>query len=221
MKRTLISTTLLLAFLTPPAHGMVLDFSSTDWETIGVPGHAETVFETMSDGTLLIRADSSVGFYHQPLTMAAGLLTWRWRVDALGAPSDPSEVGADDRPIAVHLWFPAPEEQRSLFGGMAEMFGFPRVGNALTYMWGASSDRPEVMPNPHLDDNRGVLITLRTGMDATSTWLSESIDYRADFKAAFGREAPAPTHIAISGDSDDLGGERLARIRDLGFQEGP
>jgi DUF3047 family protein len=187
------------------------------WETIGVPGEAETRFRIEQDGSLSVVSDSSVAFRYLELDTAGEMLSWRWRVDNMGPPSDPMIVGADDRPIAVHLWFPEQDDQSSLFGGLAELFGYPSVGNALTYTWGGAPAQPRLMPNPHLADGQGALISLQTEDSTVESWMSEVIDYRADFQAAFGKQAPVPSYIAISGDSDDLGGLREARIADLRF----
>ena len=135
----------------------------------------------------------------------------------MGLPSDPLKIGADDRPIAVHLWFPEREDQSSLFGGLAELFGYPEVGNALTYTWGGAAALPRLMPNPHLAKGQGALIVLQTDDSEVESWTIETVDFNADFHAAFGRDAPSPRYIAISGDSDDLGGLREARIADLRF----
>lgn len=194
-----------------------LSFSDERWDTIGVPGEAETQFEIKPDGSLHVVSENSVAFRYRELETSGETLTWRWRVDAMGPASDPMQVGADDRAIAVHLWFPEQDDQNSLFGGLAELFGYPQVGNALTYTWGGSASEPRIMPNPHLTEGQGALIVLQTKPSAPGEWFQETIDFREDFRSAFGKEAPPPSHIAISGDSDDLGGYRAGRIADLRF----
>ncbi len=194
-----------------------LNFDDGSWKTIGVPGEDETEFEVKPDGSLRVISETSVAFRYKEIESAGETLSWRWRVDAMGPPSDPMQIGADDRPIAVHLWFPEQEDQRSLFGGLAELFGYPEVGNALTYTWGGSAEQPRTMPNPHLTAGQGALITLQTATSPIKQWTQETIDFRKDFRDAFGKDAPQPSHIAISGDSDDLGGYREGRIADLRF----
>ncbi len=194
-----------------------LDFANSAWETIGVPGKAETRFDVNEDGSLSVRSNASVAFRYVELSVSGHTLTWRWRIDAMGQASDPMQVGADDRPLAVHLWFPEQDNQSSLFGGLAELFGYPEVGNVLTYTWGGPVKEQRTMPNPHLADGQGALIVLQTEASAEGKWVQETIDFREDFRRAFGKEAPPPGHIAISGDSDDLGGYREGRIADLRF----
>ncbi len=196
-----------------------LTFADKSWKTIGVPGEDQSQFEIKPDGSLRVISDTSVAFRYKELTSVGEKLAWRWRVDTMGPPSDPLQVGADDRPIAVHLWFPEQDDQSSLFGGLAELFGYPEVGNALTYTWGGSTSQPRTMPNPHLREGQGALIILQTEASTTKRWTEETIDFREDFRKAFGKEAPQPSHIAISGDSDDLGGYREGRIADLRFAD--
>ncbi len=217
MKQYLVVAGCLTIALATSAGAEDLNFADRTWEIIGVPGEAKTQFEVRSDGSLRVVSDNSVAFKYRELENAGQALTWRWRVDAMGPNSDPMKVGADDRPIAVHLWFPEQDDQTSLFGGLAELFGYPQVGNALTYTWGGGSASSRVMPNPYLAEGQGALIILQTEMSATKQWLEENIDFREDFQLAFGKEAPQPSHIAISGDSDDLGGYREAQIADLRF----
>ncbi len=205
--------------LVSPVTAFEGDLEGAGWEVIGVPGKAETTFQVKADGVLEVTSDHSVAFLTRPVEGPAARLQWRWRVDEMGLPSDLMQKGRDDRPIAVHLWFPRQEGQGSLFGGLAQLMGFPRVGNAITYVWGGSEQTPRISPNQYLPEGQGVVIVLRNQAEQGGEWMQEIVDYRADFLAAFGKPAPFPAHIAISGDSDDLGGMRRARIVDLGFIE--
>lgn len=217
MTQSLALAGCLSLLLATSAQADSLNFSDDSWETIGVPGEPETRFDLKPDGSLSVVSEDSVAFKYTELDTSGDTLTWRWRVDTMGPASDPMQVGADDRAIAVHLWFPEQEDQSSLFGGLAELFGYPEVGNALTYVWGASETQPRTMPNPHLAEGQGAFIVLQTTPSAPGEWREETIDFRDDFRTAFGKEAPQPSHIAISGDSDDLGGYREGQIADLRF----
>lgn len=203
--------------LASPVTAFEASLEDGGWELIGVPGQAETTFQLMGDGVLKVVSDHSVAFLYKRVEDAGPRLQWRWLVDDMGLPSDLARVGEDDRPIAIHLWFPEEEGQGSLFGGLAELFGFPRVGNALTYVWGGSEHAPRISPNPHLPEGQGVIIVLRNQSEQMPKWVHETVEYQADYFSAFGKPAPTPTYVAISGDSDDLGGVRRASIADLSF----
>jgi len=191
------------------------------WQVLGVPGKPETSFHMIGgqadERVLQIEAQDAVGFLYRQIDEAGAYLRWRWQVVNMGRPSDLTEVGRDDRPMAVHLWFPKESETSSIFGGVAELFGYPRVGRALTYVWGGAADMPRLTGNPYMEEGQGAIVALRRATDQPEGWFEEVVDYRADYEAAFGMSPTRPTHIAISGDSDDLGGFRSGRIADLRF----
>lgn len=201
------------------AHAVATGLDREKWRLLGVPGEAESRFRWLESGALEVVSDGSVGFFYREVMPNAGGLAWRWRVDRAGADSDLRAPGADDRPVAVHLWFPQDGDAGSLFGWAASLFGYPPVGRALTYVWGGTEPRGTAFANPHLEEGRGVIVILREAASAHGNWMEEQIDYAADFERHFGRPAPPPSHIAISGDSDDLGGMRAARIDRLRFVE--
>lgn len=192
-------------------------FEREAWRLVGVPGKSESQFQWLDNGTLAIHSDDAVGFfYHEVMPSTTGLM-WRWRVMEAGANSDLRIPGADDRPVAIHLWFPNEEESGSLFGWAASLVGYPSVGRAITYVWGGNEPRGTAFINPHLEDDRGVIVVLQTAATSQTDWVEEQIDFAADYQRHFGSAAPQPTYIAISGDSDDLGGTRAARIDGLRF----
>ena len=55
-------------------------------------------------------------------------------------------------------------------------------------------------------------MVLRAAEAPLGRWLTETVDPAADYRQAFGREAPAPTHIALSADTEDSGGCALAQV---------
>lgn len=189
------------------------------WQVLSVPGQAPAIFAAGPDaGEIEVRTNGSVGFLYRPVTAfeSTGALKWRWRVDKSGPHTDQSEKGGDDRPLAVHLWFPAREDDWSLTDWFYDLFGVPVVGHALTYVWGGRAEVGTSFANPHLPPGRGVITIAAGGPDA-GDWRTQHIDYGADFARHFGRPAPAPEYLAISGDTDDVGGMSVARISGLRF----
>ncbi|MEP0068643.1 DUF3047 domain-containing protein [Pyruvatibacter sp.] len=189
------------------------------WRLLGVPGVKESSIRWRDDDTMDVISDGSVGFYYREVMPDAQSLTWRWRVIDAGVQTDLRTPGKDDRPVALHLWFPKDEESDSLFGWTASLFGYPRVGRAITYVWGGAEPRGTAFVNPHLSDSQGVIVVLRTTAASNDGWVEETVNFGADYERYFGSPSPKPSHIAISGDSDDLGGLRSARISNLRFIE--
>ena len=154
---------------------------------------------------------------------ARRFLTWRWRVDQTMPPTDLSRQGGDDRPLAVHLWFPLPDERADFWDRLKtplqRLFtDLPVNGQVLTYVWGGKGDRGEKILNPFLD-GRGMMIILRDGTTETGQWFDEKIDFASDFRMAFGFAAPLPEALAVSGDADDSQGRSLGVVAHLAFAD--
>ena len=207
----------------PPALASGQTLEGLDgWQRVEVPGKPATEF-VPSDGAIRVSADSSVAFLVRELTAeeaAMPPLSWRWRVDLANPVTDLSAKGGDDRPLAVHVWFPPDPDAESLFSqfrrDMAGLFGMPLPGRAVTYVWGGHGERGQMIENPYFQGS-GVLVTLRPGAAPTGRWFAESVDPVADYERAFGTPAPTPTHVAVSADTDDTMSRSLAWIADLVF----
>ena len=167
-----------------------------------------------------VSSNGGVGFLYRPLAASeAGKLrlSWRWRVERAPPPSDLSVKGADDRPLAIHLWFPEePGLWSEIKGTVGRLLGVPVPGKVLSYVWGGTQARGTKLANPHLEDD-GVLIVLRSGRHAPDGWVREEIDIAADFTMAFGYPPPAASYLVISADSDDRPGRTLARVKEIRF----
>lgn len=150
------------------------------------------------------------------------ILSWRWRVDLTTPATDQSVKGEDDRPLALHLWFPSTKGHRpGLFKrigrSLVGAFGTPVPGKAITYIWGGSNSVRAKLTNPYFRPD-GILIVLRDSHEALGAWQQERIDYAADFRSAFGYDAPTPRFIVISADSDDTQTSSRGRIADITFE---
>jgi len=193
------------------------------WRQLRVKERAVAEFQASDDGALTVNTNNSAGFLYRPLTDAEASkssLTWSWRVDKMPAPSDLSEVGADDRPLAVHIWFPVDTERASLWqvlrSGIGGLLDLPVPGKILTYVWGGTQDEGTRIVNPYLPTD-GVIIVLRSGRNTSQAWQEERVDFAADFKAAFGRAAPRANYLVISADTDDRGDISAAAVKDIRF----
>ncbi len=191
--------------------------SDDGWELLELPGTQPTDFQLSADGSIKILSNNSAAFLYREAEKGFSRLAWQWRVDDAGPPSDLMEKGADDRPLAVHLWFPEDPSNRSLSKALAGLFGIPVFGHVITYVWGPAEGKGKQFENPYLDEGEGVIIVLRDNSDGVGTWRSETIDFKTDFEKHFGRAAPYPRFVAVSADSDDLGGQSHGEIADITF----
>jgi hypothetical protein len=226
-------TMALLAALLPPSSNwpqpvpVEADLRAAGWKEISVPGRRDNRFSA-DGGDLVIASERAVSFLYAPVPAfdqrAPARLAWQWRVDRDFPSSDLAAKGKDDRPLAVHVWFPAPDARRS--GGFmrrlyAGMIGVPEWGRAITYVWGGRDAVGTVIDNPYMDGREGVLIVLRSTGTPTGVWLPEDVDVVADYRKAFAGEPPPPSFVAVSSDTDDTRQSSLARLRDLRFEAGP
>ena len=185
-----------------------------DWSLLTLPDKAPASFTALGEDGLRIEADRAVAFLYKEIAAEENKrLAWRWRVDKAIAPAPLERVGQDDRPLAIHVWFPPSAEERSFFDRLGSFFGYPSIGRVMTYVWGGTQARGTVLAHPHFE--HGQMIVLRGPEARTETWYEETIDIAADYRRAFGEAAPERLYIAISADTDDRGGSSSAILERL------
>jgi hypothetical protein len=59
------------------------------------------------------------------------------------------------------------------------------------------------------------MIVVRSGGDVPSEWKVETRDLRADYRRAFGSEAPPVSGVGISSDTDNAGESAVAWFGDV------
>jgi len=199
----------------PTALPIKADLSAAGWKTIGFNGIPETRFEGAADGVLTVTADHSASILYHAVDRPAGRLRWDWQAVGKSPATDVEKSHGDDRVLAVHVRFADPDDT-SLFGGAAlAMSPFAR-GRFITYVFGGLQAAQSGFPHPHLP-KRAWMIVLRPANAPTGAWLGEDIDVAADYRRAYGAEAPPVTHIGISGDADDTKSTSIGLIRDIRF----
>lgn len=170
-------------------------------------------------GTIAIAADNAVGFLLRPVPIGTGArdrVTWRWRVDAAPPATSPADKGRDDRPVAIQVIYREAGDSDGILDDVRRwLFGVlvhdAYAGRVLTYMWGGTLPAGTRLQNPYRPGD-GAIIVLRAAESPLGRWQTETVDPAADYRWAFGRDAPAPTHIALSADTEDSGGCALAQV---------
>ena len=62
------------------------------------------------------------------------------------------------------------------------------------------------------------MIVLQSGAANANRWMSESRDINADFREAFGFDAPAVTGVAVGNDTDNTGERMTTRYGDVALK---
>lgn len=182
------------------------------WSVLVDRDFEPTRFLWRGNGIVQIDTNDSVGFLFRELSAeerAARSMSWRWQVVRDLPPADLSKREADDRPLAVHLWFDSPQGQSNWWTeagrSVLRWIGMPVPGRILTYVWGGAHDPGASFPSPYRPAD-GWVIVLRPSGSPVSTWQEQRVDPQADYAKYFDSRPLAPRFVAISGDSDNLGG---------------
>ncbi len=195
------------------------DLQALGWSEHRLPGTAPNQFRARPDGVVEIVADDSASFLYKDVSgMSAGnpVLRWRWRVDQSSGITRLAQRGGDDRPAAIHVWFPLEQDERGFWSLVTDALGIPATGRALTYVWGGTEPPGTLLPNPYMEGD-GAMIVLRSGTAPQGRWFTERVDLEADFRRAFGFSPPAARYLTISADFDDTMGRSRAAIADIVF----
>ncbi len=84
------------------------DLKASGWNTFTPRGKDSASFSIDAEGALQIHAERAVAFLYRSVPSEAAhstSMTWRWRVDQDFPPTDLSQPGFDDRPLALHVLF--------------------------------------------------------------------------------------------------------------------
>ena len=192
--------------------------SRDSWKQLHVPNRPAATFVFDRTGSLTVQTDNSVAFLYRDVAGETSrlprTLSWRWRLERAFAHTDLATKGKDDRPIAIHLWF-SDADQPSVFGPLGWIFGYPHITHTLTYVLGGNHRPGSVITNPYYDN--GAILVLRGKTVATGHWYTEMRNIERDIETSFPSipSLKSLKYIAISADTDDTGGDSLARMTGL------
>ncbi len=210
------------AFSAMPAGGEV-----SQWQTLKpAPKANDTRYTLVRDsGTTVLRAEADNAM--SGLTHAVRvdlrrypLLRWRWKVRAPLADADMRTKEGDDYAARIYVMFDYPIEKLG-FGTRAKLkfaeslYGQKIPTAALNYVWDNRHPIGTIQPNTYTD--RARMVVVQSGSDKAGRWVTETRDLAADFRAAFGEEAPDVVAVALATDTDNTGENALAWYGDIEF----
>lgn len=159
---------------------------------------------------LKVESNNSAGSIGIPLTAAREtgntVLQWQWKVNRVLEKADMSKKLGDDFAGRVYVFFDVPLDslsflERSKIRLARAVAGADVPTAALCYVWDNTHAVGHTQWSPYT--NRVRKIVLQSGAANINKWMKESRDVAADFKNAFGADAPAVTGVAVGNDSDN------------------
>ena len=186
-----------------------------EFRIIILPKIVQNKFSLIADEgktVLRVESDNSAGSLGLPLTTSGGgantLLEWRWKVSRVLDKADMSVKTGDDFAARVYIFFDVSMDSLSFADRtklrLARMIAGPDVPTAaLCYVWDNTHRIGHTQWSPYT--NRVRMIVLQSGTSNIEKWLTESRDIAADFRDAFGFDAPAVTAVAVGNDTDNTG----------------
>jgi hypothetical protein len=148
------------------------------------------------------------------------VLTWRWKISNILKNSDIRSKAGDDYPARVYVMFDYPLEKlpfaERIKLRMARALHDPTLPAAtLCYVWDSKAPAGTMVPSSYTDRVR--MVVVESGTSRVNQWLAMERNVAADFKAAFGEDAPPITAVAIATDTDNTGESVVAFYGDISF----
>ena len=200
-----------------------------DFRMVAYPNVKPNQFSMVADeGKTVLKVDSSnsAGSIAVPVALlgaqAGTTLQWRWKVDRLLDKADMDEKLADDHSARLYVFFDVPLASlpladRTKIKLARSISGIDVPTAALCYVWDNKHRVGYTAWSPFTRQLRKVV--LQSGRGAIGQWRAEARDVAADFKEAFGFDAPAITGISVGNDTDNTEDRVTSWFGDLSFKK--
>lgn len=182
----------------------------------------------LDEGKTVLKVDSanSAGSMAIPIALLGNqtgtTLQWRWKVDRILDKADMDEKLQDDHSARLYVFFDVPLESlpfadRTKIKLARRISGVDVPTTALCYVWDNKHRVGYTAWSPFTQQLRKVV--LQSGPDAIGQWRFEARDVAADFKEAFGFDAPAITGISVGNDTDNTDDRVTSWFGDVSFKK--
>jgi hypothetical protein len=205
-----------------------------EFHVINLPKIAQNSFSLATDdGKTVLRVDSynSAGSIDIPLTTADHtsanggvntVLEWRWKVSGSLEKADMEDKTGDDHAARVYVFFDVPLKslpfvERSKIQLARMLMGADVPTAALCYVWDNRHRIGYTAWSPYTRRLRKIV--LQSGPEHVGQWMTEARDVAADFRQAFGFDAPAVTSVAVGNDTDNTDERVTTWFGDISFRK--
>ena len=201
------------------------------WEVFRpAPKAPSTRYTRVADGgTTVIRAeaDKSMSGLLKRIDIdvqKTPLLRWRWKIDHPVENADLTKKSGDDYAARIYVLFDLDPATLSFATRLQlklakTIYGIDVPAASLNYVW--DNRHPIGLMRASAFTDRLRLVVVESGTAKAGSWVTETRDVEADFRRAFGDEAPprVPNVIglAIATDTDNTGGQATAWYGDIAF----
>jgi hypothetical protein len=199
----------------------------TGWEVLKpAPNANDTRYSLVRDGektVLKAQAEAAMSGLTYPIRVNIRefpLLQWRWKISAPVKTADMTTKAGDDYAARIYVMFDYPREKlpfgtRTKLSIAESLYGQKIPTAALNYVWDNRQPVGTIQPNTYTD--RARMVVLQSGAAKAGQWVMETRDLAADFRAAFGEDAPDVVAVALATDTDNTGESTTAWYGDLEF----
>ena len=182
----------------------------------------------LDEGKTVLRVESnnSAGSMAVPASLLGAqtstTLQWRWKVDRILEKADMDDKLLDDHSARLYVFFDVPLESlsfadRTKIKLARSISGVDVPTAALCYVWDNKHRVGYTAWSPFTRQLRKVV--LQSGSGALGQWRAEARDVAADFKEAFGFDAPAITGISVGNDTDNTDDRVTSWFGDVSFKK--
>lgn len=198
------------------------------WIRVTLPRAKPAAIALVDDGgrtVLEVRAEAATGSVAHRLAVdsaAPTRLAWRWKVDRVVESADLARRSGDDFAARVYVTFDVPAAsltfaERARIRIARLLYGVELPAAALCYVWDNRHPPGTARWNAYSSQVR--MVVLESGAARAGSWVEESRDVAADYRAAFGERYPGPvprlTGVAVSADTDQTGESVTAWFGDV------
>jgi hypothetical protein len=168
----------------------------------GVKPTEFTLVEDEGRTVLRARARASASGLARSLSVdpaARPILAWRWKAANLVERGDLRSRAGDDYALRLYV----------TWGSRMRL-------TALCYVWDRRAGAGTISPNPYSD--RVQMVVADSGTGQLGRWVARERDFAADYRRAFGGEAPPVSGVIVSADTDNTGESTEAWFGDVEFR---
>ena len=177
------------------------------------------------DGKTVLQVTSAASAASIGIPLTASLasnsrLEWRWKIGSVLVNADMEKKTGDDFAARLYVFFDVPLSSLSILERtkirlIRMIWGGDVPTAALCYVWDNRHPVGYSQWSPYT--NRVRVMVMQSGAADVGKWVDESRDVAADFRSAFGIDAPAITGLAVGSDTDQTGETVLSWFGDVKF----